>query len=544
MPFRFIVTYKTEKKTAEDVKKKWEEAGKNKKSKQTVVERMEAKIKSLEGELLSSVEKIRDCIIQLDSIALKTAATSSVAYLQQMIETERMNQNLGYLDRIKELEIQKKNAEALEKIAHGGNIGGLQLEGAIRRTEACKAKQAIPSNNYEGYDKHESEIKYKYDKPQTKHLQTPEEWEKKASHNILEIIDAKIEETKVKESMHTNIVEDVDRMINGRAVAKLSKKTENNLSATLRENQKKLEPRREEDVLVTKNITTKRAVKSLVSDPEALDSFHQNHLSKMFDNNTSETLEEEDIFEDAVEDLGFQTELDNHAKETEARNSGFQKAKGQVSQSSQLGSPLRLEGPSTQIKKAMKCITDQISPTLSRQPGANVDEETKFLGENIEVDADMDIGEESDEDIDSLEVRIRELQSEGGNVAVAYAGCLEVLKAELPASKDEESDFGEEITMPNRLEKLFPFDSLSLAEKEMLTVGIARLADGQVNFICDTTLIQALVDKLSSVELKEKVLKHFIEEALPEDQGSELCLLFDGTNSGVNAVLKIILMAN
>ena len=530
MPFRFIVTYKTEKKTAEDVKKKWEEAGKNKKSKQTVVERMEAKIKSLEGELLSSVEKIRDCIIQLDSIALKTAATSSVAYLQQMIETERMNQNLGYLDRIKELEIQKKNAEALEKIAHGGNIGGLQLEGAIRRTEACKAKQAIPSNNYEGYDKHESEIKYKYDKPQTKHSQTPEEWEKKASHNILEIINAKIEETKVKESMHTNIVEDIDRMINGRAVAKLSKKTENNLSATLRENQKKLEPRREEDVLVTKNITTKRAVKSLVSDPEALDSFHQNHLSKMFDNNTSETLEEEDIFEDAVEDLGFQTELDNHAKETEARNSGFQKAKGQISQSSQLGSPLRLEGPST-----MKCITDQISPTLSRQPGANVDEEPKFLDEDIEVDI---------EDIDSLEVRIRELLSEGGNVAVAYAGCLEVLKAELPASKDEESEFGEEITMPNRLEKLFPFDSLSLAEKEMLTVGIARLADGQVNFICDTTLIQALVDKLSSVELKEKVLKHFIEEALPEDQGSELCLLFDGTNSGVNAVLEIILMAN
>ena len=164
---------------------------------------------------------------------------------------------------------------------------------------------------------------------------------------------------------------------------------------------------------------------------------------------------------------------------------------------------------------------------------------------DIEVDADKDEDKDIrvESDIDSLEVRVRELLSKGQNVAVAYAGCLEVLKAELPAKEEGESDFGGELTMPNRLEKLFPFDSLSVAEKEMLTVGIARLADGQVNFTCDTTLIQALIDKLSSVELKEKVLKHFIEEALPEDQGSELCLLFDGTNSGVNAVLKIILLA-
>ena len=195
-----------------------------------------------------------------------------------------------------------------------------------------------------------------------------------------------------------------------------------------------------------------------------------------------------------------------------------------------------------QIKKAMKCVTDQRSPSLSRQPGANIVEKTRFI--DADEDEDEDNGEESEEDIDSLEVRVRGLLSEGGNVAVAYAGCLEVLKAELPAKKEGESDFGGELTMPNRLEKLFPFDRLSAAEKEMLTVGIARLADGQVNFTCDTTLIQALIDKLSSVELKEKVLKHFITHQLPEDQGSELCLLFDGTNSGVNAVLKIVLKAN
>ena len=55
-------------------------------------------------------------------------------------------------------------------------------------------------------------------------------------------------------------------------------------------------------------------------------------MNKQFDINTSETLEEKDIFEDALEDLGIQTELHNHAKATEARNSGFQKAKGQASQ--------------------------------------------------------------------------------------------------------------------------------------------------------------------------------------------------------------------
>ena len=85
-------------------------------------------------------------------------------------------------------EIQKKNAEALEKIAHGGNIGGVQLQGVIRRAEASQAKQATPSINYEGYDKHETEIKLKYEKPKKKDMQTPQRMEEKTSQNTLDDI--------------------------------------------------------------------------------------------------------------------------------------------------------------------------------------------------------------------------------------------------------------------------------------------------------------------------------------------------------------------
>ena len=109
MQFKYVVTYKTVRKTAKETKEKWEKAIENQKSKLTVVEAMDTRIASLSNELHASVEKIRECIIQLDSIALRTAATNSAAYIQQMIETERMNQKPGYLDRIKELEIQKKN---------------------------------------------------------------------------------------------------------------------------------------------------------------------------------------------------------------------------------------------------------------------------------------------------------------------------------------------------------------------------------------------------------------------------------------------------
>ena len=93
------------------------------------------------------------------------------------------------------------------------------------------------------------------------------------------------------------------------------------------------------------------------------------------------------------------------------------------------------------------------------------------------------------------------------------------------------------------LERTEPFDQGGLPALWRPARRYLRLIEGIINYSV-AILIQALIDKLSSVVLKEKVLKHFIEEALPEDQGSELCLLFDGTNSGVNAALKIILLAN
>ena len=227
MTFKFVATNKTVRKTAKETKEKWEKALKNQGSQQTVVQAMESKINNLSCELQSSVNKIRECIIKLDSIALKTAATNSSAYIQQMIETEKMNQKPGYLDKVKELEIQQKRAEAFDKIAHGGNIGGVEVVPAVTKKNASKVKQVTASESYKGYDKHENEIKSKFDAKVPKNDNSSEFTQNytKQTDVPFEDVMRKIKVTEQKK-LQTKITKNIETMLKKRAESKEMKKLE------------------------------------------------------------------------------------------------------------------------------------------------------------------------------------------------------------------------------------------------------------------------------------------------------------------------------
>ena len=120
---------------------------------------MEDEVNKTSQDIQTAVNQIRDCIQKLDLIALKTAATDSAAYLQQMIDTEDMNKEQGFRERIKVLREELKIAETMDAVHLGGNISGLNVQGVKKREKNVQYRHySNDGNGYDGYDRNESEI--------------------------------------------------------------------------------------------------------------------------------------------------------------------------------------------------------------------------------------------------------------------------------------------------------------------------------------------------------------------------------------------------
>ena len=90
---------------------------------------------------------------------MKTAPTDAATYIEQMIATERNNQEPGFENRIKELEEEKKRAEQMDKIIHGGDLKGYKLKQMNLKSQNLKVKQATVHRAYQGFDKNEEELR-------------------------------------------------------------------------------------------------------------------------------------------------------------------------------------------------------------------------------------------------------------------------------------------------------------------------------------------------------------------------------------------------
>ena len=137
---------------------RYKEALKNQGKQADVIKLAENDLNRVSEEFRKIVKELCGCLEDLNEIALKTASTSTVSYIQQMINNEDMNRLPGFEKRIKELEIEKANAELIDKMMAGENIDGVETRAVNVGEQSFVAKQAKVSNDYVGYDRHEKGV--------------------------------------------------------------------------------------------------------------------------------------------------------------------------------------------------------------------------------------------------------------------------------------------------------------------------------------------------------------------------------------------------
>lgn len=164
MPYKYVIRREEVEKTFDDVKKKYEEVLGHQADQKKVIETIERQEKQISDQIQAFVNEVRQCIVYLDNIALKTAATDSATYIQLMIDNEERNQMPGFRERIRELEEEKKRAELLDNVVFGGQlVDGIDVSGVRQNAdEGFEAEEATMSKRFRGYDRHEAEMAEKY----------------------------------------------------------------------------------------------------------------------------------------------------------------------------------------------------------------------------------------------------------------------------------------------------------------------------------------------------------------------------------------------
>ena len=104
MSERFIQSHRKEKRTLEDLKKKYESALSNKSALETIIDRYQRKLKEAHAELHKSVDEARRCLMKLEEIALKPNPLTQVDYIQRLIGCEKQEACKGWNDRVQYLE--------------------------------------------------------------------------------------------------------------------------------------------------------------------------------------------------------------------------------------------------------------------------------------------------------------------------------------------------------------------------------------------------------------------------------------------------------
>ena len=77
---------------------------------------IEESLQGVHMEVLTMIKRAQQSLSRLDEIALKPNTLTDVEYLEQLIETEKMEAKPGYMQRIKYLEVAKRHAEILSKV--------------------------------------------------------------------------------------------------------------------------------------------------------------------------------------------------------------------------------------------------------------------------------------------------------------------------------------------------------------------------------------------------------------------------------------------
>lgn len=110
---RFILEYQKQKRTSDDLKKKYDTAAEGKSAVQKLLDGHQHKLLKAHAKLHEMIDEAQQCLVKLDEIALKPNPLTQVEYIQLLINSEKQQAKEGYMDRVKYLELTKEQVELL-----------------------------------------------------------------------------------------------------------------------------------------------------------------------------------------------------------------------------------------------------------------------------------------------------------------------------------------------------------------------------------------------------------------------------------------------
>ncbi|CAF3803842.1 unnamed protein product, partial [Adineta steineri] len=115
-PYQFELYQEKETRTVEDMKKRYQQAAKDGKTKLNIFEALKLDFQETQREVCRMIGRARRAIMRLEQIALKPNPLSTIQYIELIIETEKNEAKPGWQERISHLNEAKEKAKIIEKV--------------------------------------------------------------------------------------------------------------------------------------------------------------------------------------------------------------------------------------------------------------------------------------------------------------------------------------------------------------------------------------------------------------------------------------------
>ena len=108
----YIESYNdTETRTEMDLKRKYAKAVAGKTQVQGMIDTMEAQLGELDKNVMRMIRQVQESLKRLDDIALKPNPLTEVEYIDLLIENEKREASIGWLERVQYYESARKEAQ-------------------------------------------------------------------------------------------------------------------------------------------------------------------------------------------------------------------------------------------------------------------------------------------------------------------------------------------------------------------------------------------------------------------------------------------------
>ncbi|KAL2098619.1 hypothetical protein ACEWY4_005099 [Coilia grayii] len=117
MTYRWETKRVTEKRTYQELKRKYEEAMKEEMSTEQIISQLEVDYHQMQGRVVEMMANVTQCLQRLKEIALRPDPLATPDYIDLLIQSEEQEAKPGYKQRIKELKEVREGAILVQKVA-------------------------------------------------------------------------------------------------------------------------------------------------------------------------------------------------------------------------------------------------------------------------------------------------------------------------------------------------------------------------------------------------------------------------------------------